>query len=428
MAETVHEALTLLRDIGSVEELMDAADRGYGPESRLRSNLHIHLPPNFSAFDSVAQAVGLADEQDVRMLCASNYYDFAVYAEFVSHCRSKGIYPTFGTETICLIPELVGQGVLINDPGNPGKMYYCGKGITRLGPLSDRAESLLQDIRRRDSARMAEMIGKVESIFADAGHATGLAEEAIKRAVAKRHDCDVSQVVLQERHLAQAFQEALFAAVPTGRRVEALRALFGSQDYAVDPSDAVAVQGDIRKHLMKAGKPAFVPDTFGGLDEARELVLELGGIPCYPTLADGASPICPYEDPVESLVERLAGMGVHCAEFIPVRNDPETLTRYVTAMRKAGLVVLAGTEHNTLDLLPIEPRCLGGVEADDDLKDIFWEGACVVAAHQFLTLHGECGYVDEQGNLNPNYEDGEERIGAFASLGSAVIQMWFDAC
>ena len=57
------------------------------------------------------------------------------------------------------------------------------------------------------------------------------------------------------------------------------------------------------------------------------------------------------------------------------------------AMRAAGLVVTAGTEHNTLDLLPIEPACLKAAPVPDEVKEIFWEGACVVAAHQFLTLH-----------------------------------------
>ena len=46
---------------------------------------------------------------------------------------------------------------------------------------------------------------------------------------------------------------------------------------------------------MKAGKPAFVEETFVSFEEAHRLILELGGIPSYPTLADGASPICPFE-------------------------------------------------------------------------------------------------------------------------------------
>ena len=90
-----------------------------------------------------------------------------------------------------------------------------------------------------------------------------------------------------------------------------------------------------------------------------------------------------------------------CAEFIPVRNTPDVLARYVRAMRAAGLFVTAGTEHNTLDLLPLAPTCLGGAPIPDDIQDIFWEGACVVAAHQYLTLNGRPGFVDDRGAAEP---------------------------
>jgi hypothetical protein len=95
-------------------------------------------------------------------------------------------------------------------------------------------------------------------------------------------------------------------------------------------------------------------------------------------------------------------------------------------MRGAGLVVTAGTEHNTLDLLPSEPTCLKGVAVPDDVQEIFWEGACVVAAHQFLTLHGRCGFVDAQGQPNPDYADADSRIAAFRSLGETVIQQYLN--
>ena len=102
------------------------------------------------------------------------------------------------------------------------------------------------------------------------------------------------------------------------------------------------------------------------------------------------------------------------------------LRRYVYAMREAGLAVTAGTEHNTLTLLPIEPTCAGGKPIDEDLKDIFWEGACVVAAHQFLTLHGECGFVDAAGRPNPAFDTAEQRIATFARLGAAVVQRYYE--
>ena len=58
------------------------------------------------------------------------------------------------------------------------------------------------------------------------------------------------------------------------------------------------------------------------------------------------------------------------------------------------------------------------------MKSIFWEGACVVAAHQFLTLHGECGFVDAKGKPNPKYPDSNTRIAAFRSLGETVIERY----
>jgi hypothetical protein len=93
----------------------------------------------------------------------------------------------------------------------------------------------------------------------------------------------------------------------------------------------------------------------------------------------------------------------------------------VRAMRSAGIVVTAGTEHNTLDMLPLEPACLGGEPIPEDLKDIFWEGACVVAAHQRLTAKGDTGFVDRLGRPNPDHANAESRIGAFAEIGRALI-------
>ena len=89
--------------------------------------------------------------------------------------------------------------------------------------------------------------------------------------------------------------------------------------------------------------------------------------------------------------------------------------------------MVAGTEHNTLDLVPIEPTCLKGQPVPDDLKEIFWEGACVAAAHQFLVAHGQCGFVDGQGKPNASYRSDEERISAFRALGMAVIQKYYQA-
>ncbi|HTE18403.1 MAG TPA: hypothetical protein VK689_08480 [Armatimonadota bacterium] len=389
------------------------------PPPGMRVNAHIHLPPNFSAFDTVAQAVELAAAQGIRVLGASNYYDYGVYGELRRRAGDAGIYPLFGLEVIALLEDLRQAGVKINDPGNPGKLYLCGKGITRFAPMSDEAAALLNEIRGNDSGRMARMTARLAEVFAAAGWDLHLDEAAVKERIVRRHGSPAETVYLQERHLAQAFQEALFERVPEGERAPVLERLFGAPSKR--PDDAVGVQNEIRSHLMKAGKPAYERETFVGFEHAYGLILALGGIPCYPTLADGADPVCAFEAPVEALIREIQARGIHCAELIPLRNAPEVLARYVLAMREAGLVVTAGTEHNTLDLLPLEPACLGGAPVPDTLQALFWEGACVVAAHQHRVSRGESGFVDEQGRPNPAYATADERIRAFARIGVEVI-------
>jgi len=427
MSQHAAEALAYLKGLGTPQDLAVQADSS-SRLSRLKVNSHIHLPPNFSAFQTVQQAIELSAAQGVRVLGVSNYYDYDVYGDFVNGARKAGIFPLFGLEIICLMDDLVKGGVKINDPGNPGKMYVCGKGITRFAPFSPEAERLLGIIRRNDSQRMREVIGKLAEVLAERGLPIPLTEADVIDMVAKRHQCPRERIYLQERHVCQAFQEAIFAKVPSAQRIEKLTTAFGlSAPPKFGPEEAVKIQNEIRAQLMKAGKPAYVLETFVNFEQAQQLILGLGGIPAYPTLADGTSPICPFEEPVEQLIANLKQRGFTAAEFIPIRNTPEVLSQYVKAMRQAGLVITAGTEHNTLDLLPIEPTCLKSVSVPDDVQEIFWEGACVVAAHQFLSLHGGCGFVDSQGRPNPNYPDADSRIAAFKSLGEAVIQKYLNS-
>ena len=424
MSLTLQHTLDTLRGLGTPHELRAAADTRLSPAVPPRVNAHIHLPPNFSAFQTVAQAVELAAAQKVGVLGASNYYDFGVYAEFTDQTHRHGIFPLYGLEVIAMIDDLAAAGVKINDPGNPGKIYLCGKGITGFATPTPEAQRLIELIRRNDDERMAQMAQRLSAILAENGIGADLSAAAIVDAIVRRHGCPRETVCLQERHLAQAFQEAIFAAVKPQDRQAILGRMFGAASKA-DPADGTKVQNEIRSHLMKAGKRVFVAETFVNFDQARSLILELGGIPCYPTLADGASPICTFEDPVEKLIASIQSRGIYCAELIPIRNKPEVLVRYATAMRQAGLVIMGGTEHNTLDMLPIEPTCVGGVAVPPEIKTLFWEGACVAAAHQFLAVHGQCGYVDAQGRKNPAYTSDQQRIEAFSRLGAAVIEKYY---
>ena len=421
MQETNSSTTEFLVSLGSVDQIKTQAQQNGTLKTPAVFNSHIHLPPNFSAFDTIAQAVDLASQQGVNILGAGNYYDFSIYETFVQLAQEKGIFPLLGTEIIALETGLQKEGIRINDPGNPGKYYICGKSISRFQPFTPRGTEINASIRKTDAMRMQDMAGKLNRMFASHNIETNLDDQAIIARVVKRHGCKTEQVVLQERHLCQAFQEVFFEVVSANQRVGKLKEIFGT-DPKSDADDAVGIQNEIRSHLMKTGKPCYVPETFGNLAQAKELIDQLGGIACYPVLADGSKDRCEYETPVETLIENLKANNYSMVELIPIRNQPDALAEYVTAIRKAGIAAVAGTEHNTLSMLPIEPTCVKDQPIPAEIKEIFTEGICILAAHQFLCAHDQPGYAESYNNA----EDKEEIISTFAKIGATVLKLYFE--
>lgn len=384
-------------------------------------NTHVHLPPNFSAFDNVENAVATAAREGVSVLGASNFHDLGAYARFAELAERASIVPLFGMEFICVVDALEREGTRVNDPANPGRMYLCAKGIPHPASPGPEAARLMARAREADEERARQMVPRLSECLAAAGLESRLTAEEIAAGVAARAGVPRPTVVLQERHVAMAFQGALFREAGPERRRAILTRAFGGPPAAGD-DDAIGVQAEIRARLMKAGRPAFVPESPVSFENALALSLALEAIPCYPTLADGASPVCGWEDPPAALVARLEARGIHAAELIPGRNRPEVVDAYVAAYREAGILVLAGTEHNTRDRIPLEPRCVDGSLPSPRARAAFWEATCVVAAHQHLRAAGRPGYVDGEGRLNAGFPDGASRIRLFAELGAELIE------
>jgi hypothetical protein len=312
------------------------------------------------------------------------------------------------------------NGVKINDPANPGRAYVCGKGIPAPTALGADSKRFMDSAKASNEKRTTEMVDIIRGLYAAAGLEIEVTYQSIVEAVAARADVPAEWVVLQERHVALGFQVALFEALPVDTRAALLEKVYGQAPKAA-PDDAIATQGELRSRLMKAGCVAFVEETPVPFSDALAFIRGLGAVAVYPTLADGVIPMCGYEDPVADLIERMTGHDIFGAELIPVRNTPAVVDRYVRAWRDAGIFVMVGTEHNTQARIPVEPTCLHGVELSDAVKDITWEGTCVVAAHQHLKQQGQAGYADAEGKLNPTFPDAETRIRYFAELGETLL-------
>jgi hypothetical protein len=72
-------------------------------------------------------------------------------------------------------------------------------------------------------------------------------------------------------------------------------------------------------------------------------------------------------------------------------------------------------------MIPLAPMALGGEPLSDASIEAFWEGTCVVAAHQHLLTSGESGYVDGSGQLVAGFADDEARIRWFYKTGADLI-------
>jgi len=95
--------------------------------------------------------------------------------------------------------------------------------------------------------------------------------------------------------------------------------------------------------------------------------------------------------------------GIYAAELIPNRNHRGVVDEYVSALASAGLIVMAGTEHNTQDKIPLNPMCADG-EPSETARRAFFEATCVVVAHAERVRRGENGYVDSTGALIQDVE------------------------
>ncbi len=108
---------------------------------------------------------------------------------------------------------------------------------------------------------------------------------------------------------------------------------------------------------------------------------------------------------------------IYAIELIPGRNRYEILKEFVKYFHEHGFVVTFGTEHNTPRLDPMKVSCSGEVPLDKELININYEGAAVIAAHQYLISIGEEGYSN---GTKAKTEEKEE----FAELGKAVISFF----
>ena len=352
-------------------------------------NNHIHTPYSFSAFASVTEAVRKSVAEEVRILGINDFYVTDGYGEFISECIDHGLFPLLNIELVGISKSDQEAGIRINDPGNPGRIYISGKGLSYPSILSEANARILQTVVEESNRQVSQMIGLLN---------TWLEKQAVDIRLSVEEIMETQAVnLLRERHVAKMLRLKLDAYAGNDEvYYTTLEKVYGGEASGKSRSDKAGTEDELRSKLLKSGAPAFVPEdekAFLPLEQIVAIITDAGGIPTYPLLLDGAGDrATEFEDDKDKLLTELQNRGFSSIEFIPLRNQFDKLKEYAEFFYKQGFVVSFGTEHNTSAMIPLEVSCKNMVALDDSLLQISFNGAAFVAAHQYLVAREGAGY------------------------------------
>jgi hypothetical protein len=390
---------TLEQRIGALGQLCAQL----GPRPHRGTNGHIHTSESFSVFRSPTEAVWQAAREGLAVLGINDHYTVAGHEEFRRACAVAGIAATFSLEAVAMDCEAAESGLKLNDPDNPGRIYLCGKGVTRIPPDSSPEMQSLARMRGALERRNQELTAKVVKLFRDRLRADGPTWENVV-ALTPRGNAT-------ERHVAYAVLLRLHElAAKSGKPLtEIMTTLCGATPPA--GGDDASLQIFLRAKLLKAGAPCYVPEdaeAFVSVAELRSIFLAFGAIPTYPVLGN---PVLAGEQNIEALLDRLEGHGFYAVEVIPHRNTRERLAEIVFTARRRWWPVFNGTEHNTPETKPmLDPFAL-----DPEFEPWFRQSTAVMLGHQRLVAQGKPGFVDLQGT--PTISDAKARFEHFSEAG-----------
>ena len=379
------------------------------------TNCHIHTPYSFSSFPDLETLFEMALKENIDVLGINDFYVTDGYNTFSESSLRNRIFPLFNLEFIGLMKKEQRKGIRINDPNNPGRIYFCGKGLDYPFHTGWYQKKQLDRVIAESQNQIRAMITKLNSLIGSVNPSLSLSYEYVKNRYARE--------LVRERHLARALR-MLAQEEYRDEPMQFIESLYGGEKSRAGSADPALLENEIRSNLLKSGGAAFVEedeDSFLPLSSINEIILKAGGIPCYPVLLDDPSGrYTEFEADPEQLFASLTTLRTGCIELIPGRNDPAELRSFVEYFHDKGFIITFGTEHNTPEPAPLTVTCRGRKPLDDYLKGVAWEGACVIAAHQYLRANNHEGYVSPFGI--PKSSEREE----FAETGRLVIEYFLN--
>ena len=381
--------------------------------SPLEVNAHFHTPYSFSAFESIHEIFERAESENVDVLGINDFITTFGYVEFNELAHRYKKFPIFSIEFMGLLKEAQQKGIRINDPNNPGRIYFCGKGLAFPESFNENSRALLQQVFDESNHQTELMTEKLNLYLQEIRAPFQLDFDNIR--------LNYSKGMVRERHLAKALRKEIEKHFQDEAAIkEFLNSLYSGKATGHHPDNPFQLDNELRSNLLKKGGAAFVEENekaFLSLEQILKIILDAKGIPCYPVLLDDPQGnYTEFESDPERLFIELAKRKIYAVELIPGRNQIQHLNKFVQFFSEKGFIITMGTEHNTPEMIPMKIYGRNQEPLDKGLKAIVYYGACIIAAHQFLVAKGKEGYLTKEGF--PRLEKQDE----FVTLGNAVIR------
>ena len=406
--------MSFLNGLPNVQELSEKdISEKYG---MLKANCHLHTPYSFSAFEDIPQIFRMAKEEGINVLGINDFYTASGYKEFAEHALRNRVFPLFNIEFMGLIKKYQQQNIRVNDPSNPGRIYFCGKGLDFPVTMPPENQAVIERLIAQSTQQTSAMLERVNQLLNTVNAGWQLDKDTVLK--------EYTKGMLRERHIAKALRIKIQEEYPgTDQQKSFLQALYQGKPPTAPLNDIPALENELRKNLLKAGGAAYVPEdetAFLPLEQIIEWIIAAGGIPCYPVLLDDKNgDYTDFEKDFEKMHRFLVSKNIYFLELIPGRNDLSAVKAFIRFFRERNFRISFGTEHNTPALTPLDIICRGNVPLDEELHTINYHSACIIAAHQYLRAKGEQGFI--KNNKEPDIDHHEKYI----KLGKAVIQEYF---
>jgi hypothetical protein len=208
------------------------------------ANCHIHTPYSFSAFSDMDALLKMAVNEKIAILGINDFFVTDGYDSFHKGCLENKIFPLFNIEFIGLLKDEQQKGIRINDPNNPGRIYFSGKGLDYPFHTGFILRKQLKMVIKESQFQIKAMISKVNLLIEKENPSLKLSYETIKKEFA--HD------LVRERHIAKALRMLSLRNFSTPEeQVGFLEALYGGKKSKAGLTDTSALENEIRSNLLK---------------------------------------------------------------------------------------------------------------------------------------------------------------------------------